>query len=59
MKLLCKCGNIFDFENADGNTIEGFAFVLFGDNDDTLAIRCKKCDKAITLSNPEVIEDDE
>lgn len=60
MKLLCKCGNVFDFNKAESNTIEGFEFVLFGDDEDTLAIHCKKCDRAVTLSNPEeVIEDDE
>ena len=58
MKLICKCGNIFDFSNSNSGTVEGFEFVLFGDNEDTLAIHCKKCDKAITLSNPEVIDDD-
>lgn len=55
MKLICKCGNIFDFENSNGNTIEGFEFMA---DEDNLVIHCKKCDKAIVLSDLEEVEDD-
>lgn len=58
MKLLCKCGNIFDFSNSTSSTVEGFEFIL-EEEPDELFIHCKKCDKAICLSNPEVINDDE
>ena len=56
MKLLCKCGNIFDFSKSTNSTVEGFEFILDGDEEDELIIHCKKCDKAIYLNNPEVIE---
>ena len=56
MKLICKCGNIFDFDNSNGTTVEGFEFIVDQDTDD-LIIHCKKCDKAIVLSNPEEVEE--
>lgn len=55
MKLLCKCGNIYDFEN-DGGTVEGFEFIYDDKDEDNLIIHCKKCDKAIILYDPEEIE---
>lgn len=56
MKLICKCGNIFDFENSDNGTVEGFEFAV--DDDDNLIIHCNKCDKAVVLYEPEEVEDD-
>lgn len=55
MKLICKCGNIFDFENSDGNTVEGFQFIMDEETDE-LIIHCGKCDKAIVLTEPEEVE---
>lgn len=54
MKLLCKCGNIFDFSKEDNSTIEGFSFMRLNvDGEDTLAIHCKKCDVAVCLTGEE------
>ena len=39
MKLLCKCGNIFDFENSKGNTEAGFRFICT--DEDELIIHCQ------------------
>ena len=56
MKLICKCGNIFDFGNEIGSTVEGFEFLIDQETDD-LVIHCCKCDDAIILNDPEEVED--
>lgn len=56
MKIICDCGNEFDFDKKEGSTMEGFEFVMF-ENDDKLALHCNKCDKAIVLSDPEEVDD--
>ena len=47
MKLICKCGNIMDFEN-DENTTEGFE-IYVEEYTNELTIKCAKCDKVIQL----------
>lgn len=56
MKLMCKCGNQFDFsdgrdKNEEKKNIQGFAFETIDTANDgeALAIHCLKCDKVILL----------
>lgn len=56
MKIICDCGNEFDFDKKECSTMEDFEFIMF-EKDNKLVLHCNKCDKAIVLSDPEEVDD--
>ena len=63
MKIICSCGNEFDFEKSKNCNNEGqmehFQFIV-GENHihgEYLMLTCNNCDKTILLTNPEYEED--
>lgn len=58
MKLLCKCGNVFDFSTGDGSMDDGFE-IAYVDEEDSLYIHCNNCGNTIHMFDPICIDNEE
>lgn len=55
MKLLCKCGNIFDFASGDGSMDDGFE-IAYDMETEEISIRCNHCDSSVLLFDPITVD---
>ena len=66
MKLVCECGNLFDFgspktEGSHKGKVSNFGFKIDKNKNDKYyaLIKCEKCGICIALANSERKDDDE